>query len=526
MTTPPAFRPPEAFNLADHLLDARVREGLGHRPALHTDDGTFSYDDVLAAANRFGSHLRELGLAPEQRVAIALPDGLDYVAAVFGTLKVGAVVVMVNPHQRTGELSAVLDYIRATVLVTDPAGAAGFAEAMRALREPPRLLVLDDACRADIAAAPATLEHAATHCDDPAIWLFSGGTSGTPKAVVQTHRSFANTTELYGRRVLGIGPGDITIAVPKLFFGYAMGSNLFFPFAAGASAVLFADRCTPDALFQRIARFRPTVLINVPTMVQQMVAHPDAARHDMSSLRLATSAGEALPVELYRRWKETFGVELLDGLGTAEMWHIFITNRPGDVRPGTVGRVVDGFEVRLRDEDGRDVPDGETGYLWVRGDSRAIAYWRNMDATRRAFRGEWYVSEDMLSRDAQGYYTYHGRGDDMLKVAGKWLAPQDVENCLLQHAAVREAAVVGVTGADGLTLPHAFVVGNESATAGTAPGEPLAAELLRFVGERLASYKVPRTLTFLAELPRTHLGKVDRGRLRTAQPATPPADAT
>jgi acyl-coenzyme A synthetase/AMP-(fatty) acid ligase len=219
-------------------------------------------------------------------------------------------------------------------------------------------------------------------------------------------------------------------------------------------------------------------------------------------------------VELYHRWKDTFGVELLDGLGTAEMWHIFLTNRPGDVRPGTLGRAVAGFDVRVRDDAGRDVAPGEAGTLWVRGDSRAIAYWQNMDATRRAFRGEWYVSEDMLSRDEDGYFTYRGRADDMLKVAGKWLSPGEVENCMLQHPAVREVAVVGVVEDDGLTRPHAYVV------AGDAAGEGLDAELLTFVAERLESYKAPRSIVFLEALPRTHLGKVDRGRLR-ATPTAP-----
>jgi benzoate-CoA ligase family protein len=509
MQPDPAFRPPESFNIADYLLDERIREGHGPRPALHTDDSTLTYDDVLALANRYGNLLRERGIAPEQRVAIALPDGADFTAALFGTLKVGAVAVMVNPHQRPDTLRAVFDYIRARIVLVAPAVSDVFREATRGLRGPPLLLVLDDDLRAGIAGAPASLDTAPTHRDDPAVWLFSGGTSGRPKAVIQTHRSYANTTELYGKRALGLTKDDITIAVPRLFFGYALGSNLFFPFSVGGSAVLFAERCTPEAIFDRVERFRPTVLVNVPTMVQQMVVHPDARRRDLSSLRFATSAGEALPAELYRRWKETFGVELLDGLGTAEMWHIFLTNHPGDVRPGTLGRVVDGFEVRLRDEHGRDVPDGETGFLWVRGDSRAIAYWRDMDATRAAFRGEWYVSEDMLSRDADGYHTYRGRGDDMLKVSGKWLAPQEVENCLLQHAAVREAAVVGVVEEDGLMRPHAYVV-----TADTPGGDGLAADLLEFLGASLESYKVPRSIMFLDALPRTHLGKVDRGQLR------------
>jgi acyl-coenzyme A synthetase/AMP-(fatty) acid ligase len=275
--------------------------------------------------------------------------------------------------------------------------------------------------------------------------------------------------------------------------------------------VLFPERCTAEVLFDKIARYKPTILVNVPTMINQMVSHPDAAQQDFRSLRFATSAGEALPVELYDRWKRTFGVELLDGLGTAEMWHIFITNRIGAVRPGTLGQVVDGFEVRVCDEEGRPLPDGEVGNLWVRGNSRAIAYWQQHDKTQAAFRGEWYVSGDLIARDPDGYITYHGRADDMLKVAGKWLSPQEVEGCLLRHPAVREAAVVGVIGTGGLTKPHAFVVTKEHAR------EELGEELRQFVATQLEGYKVPRAVVFLDVLPRTHLGKVDRGKLRKGE---------
>jgi benzoate-CoA ligase family protein len=518
--TPHPFRPPDHFNLADHLLEARIREGKAAAPALRTDDRTMSYAELLALANRFGNLLREAGVRPEERVLIALPDGPAFAAAVFGVLKIGAVVVMVNPHQRPDAIRGIYDYTRASAAFVDPATVESFRQAMAGAHHPPGLFLPgDDALDRLLHRADSDLDPFPTHRDDPAIWLFSGGTSGRPKAVVQSHASFANTTELYGKRTLGLSEADITISVPKLFFGYALGSNLFFPLSVGGSAILFPDRCTPEALFDRIERLRPTVLVNVPTMVHQMVDHPGAGRRGLSSLRFATSAGEALPVELYHRWKQAFGVELLDGLGTAEMWHIFLTNRPGDVRPGTLGRPVPGFDVRVRDDDGRDVPTGEAGYLWVRGDSRAIGYWQNMDATRRAFRGEWYVSEDMLSRDEDGYFTYRGRADDMLKVAGKWLSPGEVENCMLQHPAVREVAVVGVVESDGLTRPHAFVV--------PAPGAEAAgldAELVAFVTERLESYKAPRSVAFLDALPRTHLGKVDRGRLRAAEAPTVPSE--
>ncbi|HET9983417.1 MAG TPA: benzoate-CoA ligase family protein, partial [Longimicrobiales bacterium] len=508
---PLPFEPPETFNIADWFLDARVREGKGGRTALRTDRGEWTFAEVQALANRFGNLLRDAGVEPEQRVIIALPDGPEFVGALFGVLKIGAVVVMVNPHLKADAVAAFYDYTRAVVVLAHEESKEAFEEAARGARHLKRLFVLGgpDFERRLAAASPA-LGTFPTHRDDAAIWLFSGGTTGRPKAVVQTHRAYANASERYGRHVVAYGEDDVAISVPKLFFGYAMGAVLFFPFAVGASAVLFPERCTPEAIFERIARHRPTILVNVPTMVAQMVADPAAASQDLSSLRLATSAGEALPVELYNRWKLAFGVELLDGLGTAEMWHIFISNRPGAVRAGTLGTAVPGYDVRICDEDGRELPPGEVGIMRVRGDSRATAYWQNMEATKRAFRGEWYVSEDMLSRDADGYFTYHGRADDMLKVSGKWLAPKDVENCLLQHPAVREVAVVGVSDADGLVRAHAYVV-CEGASA------ELAETLKAFVRERLEAYKAPREVVFLDALPRTHLGKVDRGKLRAAR---------
>ena len=272
---------------------------------------------------------------------------------------------------------------------------------------------------------------------DPALWIFSGGTTGLPKAVVQTHQSFANTTELYGKGILGLTAEDVTIAVPKLYFGYAMGSNLFFPFSVGASAVLFADQSTPDALFDRIERHRATVLVNVPSAINQMLSHPETANRDMASLRVATSAGEALPDTLYHQWTERFGVELLDGLGTAEMWHIFVSNRVGEVRPGTLGRVVPGFEIKVCDEEGDELPTGEVGRLWVKGDSLGLGYFENPEATADAFRGEWFAGGDLVSIDGDGYVTHRGRADDAIKVKGRWFRPQEVESVLLDHPAVR-----------------------------------------------------------------------------------------
>ena len=498
----------DRLNIADAFLDARVREGRGARVALHTNAGALTYAEVQALANRFGNLLTEAGVEPEDRVLVALPDGPEYVGALFGTLKLGAVLVMVNPALPAGDLAHMMGYSRAGAVVTSRE-AAGTVEA--AARDAgftkPVLVVGEAAFDRRLAAASPALESFPTHRDDPALWLFSGGTTGRPKAVVQTHRSFANTTKRYAQGVIGYSQDDITLSVPKLYFGYATGSNLFFPFAAGAASALFPEAATAESIFARIRRHRPTVLVNVPTMIHKMVSHPDARAQDLSSLRVCTSAGEALPAELHRRWMETFGVELLDGLGTAEMWHIFISNRPGDVRPGTLGKVVPGFEVKACDDQGCEVPAGETGWLWVRGDSRAIGYWQDMEKTAQAFRGAWYVSGDLIRIDADGTVSHCGRGDEMLKVSGKWLAPQEVEGCLLQHADVADAAVVGVADANGLVKPVAFVVPR-----GRRDG--LADELKAYVRARLEPYKHPRDVFFMDALPRTHLGKVDRGRLR------------
>jgi benzoate-CoA ligase family protein len=509
------YEPPERLNIADYFLDARIREGRGSRPAVKTDAGALTYAEVQALANRYGNALASAGVEPEHRVLLALPDGPDLVAALFGTLKLGAVVVLVNPGLPAGEIAYFLEYTRARVVVTHRDTEAAFELGARGSRHVKRVLVVgSEELSGLLREAPTTLETFPSHRDDPAIWLFSGGTTGKPKAVVQTHRSFANTTECYAKGVIRYTERDVTLSVPKLYFGYALGSNLLFPFSVGGTAALFPEPVTAEVLFSRIARFEPTILVNVPTMINKMVSHPSAAKQDLSSLRVSTSAGEALPAELYDRWKAAFGVELLDGLGTAEMWHIFISNRAGAARPGTLGTVVPGFEIKACDDEGRELPRGETGWLWVRGGSRAVAYWQQMEKTMHGFRGEWYVTGDLVTLDEDGYVSYRGRGDELLKVSGRWLAPQEVEGCLLQHPAVAEAAVVGMSDASGLAKPRAYVVPRAEAAA-RAAREGLAEELKAFVRERLEPYKHPRDVVFVDALPRTHLGKVDRGKLRS-----------
>lgn len=507
MTTPP---PPERLNVSEYFLGDRIAAGQEGRRALLTDAGTHSYGDVQRLANRYGNALLAAGVRPEERVLLALPDGVDFVGAFFGALRMGAVVIMLNPELGREQVRYFYRYTGARALLVDTTVAGAFREATDDVAHPPRLLEVGGAgFGRELAAASEELDPWPTHRDDPAIWLFSGGTTGEPKGVVQPHRSYVNTTLRYGHGILEMAPDDVTISVPKLFFGYATGINLLFPFSVGATAALFPERCTPETLFDRIERFRPTVLVNVPTMVGKLLAEPGAATRDLSSLRLATSAGEALPEELHRRWSETWGVPLLDGMGTSEMWHIFISNRVGDVRPGTLGKVVPGYEVEVRDEEARALPRGEVGRMWVRGGSRAIGYWRHHEKTLEAFQGAWYASGDMISIDHEGWVHYRGRADDMLKVSGKWFSPRELEDCLLAHDVVAEVAVVGIADTEGLVKPHAFVVLGGAREAGPA----LEAEMQAWAKERLEPYKYPRAVHFLDELPRTHLGKVDRGKL-------------
>ncbi len=490
---------PDHLNAYEFFLGERLTEGGARRTALRLDEGTLDFGEVDALTAGFETALLAAGVQRGEAVLIVVPDTPAYVAALFATMRMGGVVVMLNPGLTNEAMGAIVDSSRAAAVV-HPSHLEHFEASLRAWK--PR--TIDPTT---VGPGEFTSPAADTGPDDPAIWLFSGGTTGVPKAVVQTHRSLVNTTRLYGQGSLALSGDDITMAVPKLFFGYATGSNLLFPFSVGASAVLFEDHPTPEAIFDRIALHRPTVLVNVPSAINQMLGAPDAASQDLSSLRLATSAGEALPETLYHRWKEAFGVELLDGLGTAEMWHIFVTNTVDDVVPGTLGRVVPGVEIKACDEDGVEVPPGEVGRLWVRGDSLGLGYHDLPEQTEDAFRGEWFVGGDLVSIDEDGYVTHRGRGDDAIKVKGKWFRPQEVESTLLDHPAVRECAVVAVENESGLARPVAFVVASSDVT-----GE----ELIDWSLHHLEAYKHPREVFFVDELPQTHLGKVDRGALKRA----------
>ncbi len=500
---------PEQLNLADYYLDARIREGKGADVAvIHANSGrTLTYADVQAEANRLANVLRAGGVGVEDRVLIALPDSPAFVAAFFATLKIGAIVTMVNPELPAEDYPYYLEYTRARALVCDEAFYGRVRPESRHLR---LTLRRSGGLEEAMAAASPHFDTEPTHKDDLAIWLFTSGSTGKPKAAVHMHHDFWFNTETYAKQVLGITAQDVTLGVPKLFFGYATGSNLMFPFAVGARTVLFEEKATPELLFSLIERHKPTILTSVPTMIGKMVAADGAEKRDLSSLRASISAGEALPEELYHRWKKLFASEILDGIGSAELFHIYITNRFGEVKPGSLGKLVPGYDAKIADDDGRELPHGEIGTLWVKGDSAALCYWAAHEKSKQTLRGDWVVSGDKFKRDADGFFYYGGRADDLLKVGGIFVAPIEVENVLMQHAAVLECVVVGYEDADKLTKPKAVVVIKPDLGLGAQDHDRLAAELVELARARLAHYKVPRRVEFVASLPRSDRGKILR----------------
>src|SRR5829696_1292297 len=506
---------PERFNMGDYFLYHNVEEGREGKTCLYYRDETYTYADAARLSNRAGGALREAGLRVEDRVLIVLPDCPEFVWTWFGANRVGGVITMVNPLLPADDYRYYLEYTRARVAVIHESLLDNFTQAADGARHLRNVLVVGEergrfhSFAEASGAQPDELTPADTHRDDVAIWLFTSGSTGHPKGAVHLQHDLPYNTECYAKGVLGVSEDDLTVSVPKLFFGYATGTNLLFPFATGGATALFEERSTPEKLFEVIERYRPTILTTVPTMINAMLNAEGGAHKDLSSLRFCYSAGEALPVELYTRWMETFGVEIYDGIGSAEMFHIYITNRPDDVKPGSLGRVVEGYEARIVDAKGQEVPAGEMGTLRIKGDSAALCYWNAHEKSKETFAGDWCTTGDQFHVDAEGYYWYHGRTDDMLKVSGVFVAPAEIENCLLQHEAVAEAAVVGHES-DGLVKPKAFVVLRE----GFAAGDQLAEEIKQFVKDHIAIYKYPRWVQFVDSLPKNDRGKIDRKKLK------------
>ncbi len=508
---------PEQFNAVEAFIDKHLAAGRGDRVALCWNDQTVTYAQLAANVNRVGNVFLRLGIRPEERVLLAVFDSPAFVYSFWGALKIGAVPVPVNTFLRTDEYAYLLENSRASAFVVAqevwPTVASLSTPRLRS-----RIVVGNGGQDALsfwhlIEKELATLEPEPTDRDDMALWLYSSGSTGTPKGVIHLHRDLLYCAETYAKEVLGIGPEDVTFSAPRLFFAYGLGGGLTFALHAGATAVLVSDRPTPEGVYATIHHYRPTIFFGVPTLYAAMLQMKGVEqKYDLSSLRLCVSAGEALPAELFKQWQARFGVEILDGIGSTEALHIFLSNRAGHVRPGSSGTPVPGYETRIVDEKGQGVPQGEVGDLVIKGGSITSGYWRRLAATRRALHGEWLRTGDTYYQDSDGVYWYCGRSDDMLKVSGQWVSPAEVEGLLFQHPAVLEAAVVGWEDENRLIKPKAFVVLKDSYSSSPA----LAEELQAFVKARTLPHKYPRWIEFVADLPKTATGKIQRYKLRAS----------
>jgi benzoate-CoA ligase family protein len=549
MASPPTF--PDDFNLADYFLFDRLGEGLGDKVAILFGERRYTYAEVAGRARSLAAFLGAAGVGREERVLIVLPDTPAFAWAFFAALHAGAVVAMGNPEAPPGDLAYLVEYTRATAIVTLPRVAAAIRPALAAaglkalilspevptggdvesdpdLSSAEELVALSPVSLHDaLETAPLLVRHRPTKRDDLAIWLFTSGSTGRSKAAMHTHRDFAFNTEVYAKRTVGYHRDDVTVSVPRLFFGYATGTNLMFPFAVGATAALFAERPTPEALAHAIRLYRPTVVTNVPTMMGKLLEHDEALaaagapRLDLSCVRFHLSAGEALPPALLQRFADRFHNDVYDGIGSAEMFHIYCSNRPGDIKPGSLGRVVEGYTLKILPSEAAgpgeaELPRGETGVMWVKGDSVALGYFQDRDKSWATFFGHWCRTGDLFRLDEDGYLYFSGRADDLLKVGGIWCAPVEVEDCLAHHPAVSLAAVIGAEE-EGLTKPKAFVVLRDEARPRAASEEgaaALAEELKAHVRNRLSKHKYPRWVVFVDDVPKNDRGKVDKKTLK------------
>jgi benzoate-CoA ligase len=515
--------PPERFNYAQYLLS--LNAARPHKTAFIDDAGSLTYGQLDAQVRACAAALMALGLRREERVLLLMHDCIDWPVSFLGALYAGVVPVAVNTLLTADDYAYMLEHSRAQAVLVSGALVPVLRTAMGKARHEVMRVIVSRAAGAldagevdfqDFINAPATAEPAATGADDAAFWLYSSGSTGRPKGTVHTHANPYWTAQLYGCNVLRLIEQDVCFSAAKLFFAYGLGNALTFPLAVGATTLLMAERPTPDAVFKRwlgqVGAVKPTVFYGAPTGYAGMLAHPNLPARDAVALRLASSAGEALPAELGERFKRHFGVDIVDGIGSTEMLHIFLSNQPGQVRYGTTGWPVPGYRIELRAENCAPVSDGEPGDLYIAGPSAALMYWGNRAKSRETFQGEWTKSGDKYVRNADGTYTYSGRSDDMLKVSGVYVSPFEVEATLVQHPAVLEAAVIGKQDADGLTRAKAFVV--------LKPGHRAdEEELKRFVKERLAPFKYPRFLEFVSDLPKTATGKIQRFKLRERESA-------
>ncbi|MEA2295993.1 MAG: hypothetical protein QOE86_3632 [Solirubrobacteraceae bacterium] len=508
---------------ASLLLDRNLDAGRGGKAALIGEDETLTFDDLARLVARTAGLLVELGVDREDRVLLVLDDSPVFHAVFLGAIRIGAVPVPVNPMDRADNYAYYLDDSYARVLVVE-AALLEKLEPVIAERPGIEVLVANGAAAGHTSFSEAVSGQpdelappAGTHPDDMAFWLYSSGSTGRPKGVVHTQRDIGATVDTYARHVLGITEDDVCYSTTKLFHAYGLGNGLSFPLSAGATAVQVTGRAGPDRILETIRRTRPSLFFSVPALYAAMLKSPVAATADLSSVRACVSAAEALPAAVQERWLELTGVPILDGIGSTELLHIYCSNTLEELRPGTSGRPVPGYELRIVDEAGRELPDGEPGDLLVRGESCAAYYWHQRSKTRHCMRGDWFFTGDRYVRTADGHYVYQGRADDMIKAGGLWVSPADVESCLVGHPAVSEAAVIGVQVED-VSRIKAFVICAEPPD----DADALADELRAWCKERLRRYEYPHLVAFVDDFPRTATGKIQRFRLREAEAAKAP----
>ncbi len=520
---------PEYFNAAEYFVDRNVEEGRGDAIAILYQAQAIPYRIVQEQVRRAASLFRLAGVQAGDRIILILLDSPAFVWAFWGAIRAGAVPVPLNTLFSPEECDFVIRDSESRFLVVHDRMVEKVAPSARQKRD---LIVWvagerqpglpaqagfksfeEELARSSGQDAPAR-----TRRDDPAFWLYTSGSTGHPKGAIHRHRDMVYCLETYAKQVLQISSADRTFSTSKLFFAYGLGNALYFPFGVGASTILLSERPQAEAVMEVITRSKPTIFYAVPTIYAAMLQVPNPERYDLRSIRCAVSAGEALPAPLFDRFRERFGISILDGIGSTEMLHMFISNRAGDIKPGSCGREVPGYEARIVDEHGDGLPPRQIGELLIRGDSRAAGYWKRPDLTQATFRGEWTATGDKFVKDEQGYFWFCGRSDDMLKVSGLWVSPLEIESVLLTHPAVLECAVVGAADDDGLIKPKAFVVlKNPACLSGPAPpAGAVEAELNSFLRAKLPSYKVPRWIVLAEALPRTATGKVQRFKLRSA----------
>jgi benzoate-CoA ligase len=517
-TTPPVLRIPDRFNAAHDLLERNLRAGREAKTVYIDDRGSYTYGELVARVNRFANSLHGFGMHMEQRVLLCLQDGIDFPTVFLGAIKAGIVPIPVNTLLSRADYAYMLHDSRASMLVISEPLLAQFEPVVSqspflkhvlvsgATVPPPGMRSFDEV----LASSTDSYEPAPTARDEPCFWLYSSGSTGAPKGTVHVHSSLIETAVLYAQATLGLRESDVMFSAAKLFFAYGLGNSLTFPLAVGGTAVLMAERSTPASIVARLRLHRPTVFSGVPTLYSSLLASDQLPRSQELSLRLCNSAGEALPEDVARRWQRRTGVDIVDGIGSTEMLHIFISNRPDRIRYGTLGKPVPGFEAKIVDDEGNLVTAGETGHLLVRGSTSAKFYWNQHARSRDTFVGSWTRTGDRFRLDDNGDFVYAGRADDMLKVGGIYVSPIEVESALIAHPAVHEAAVVGKEDSDRLVKPMAFIVLANNFAVSNA----LTEELKAFVKSRLAPHKYPRWIEYVQELPKTATGKIQRFKLR------------